>query len=125
MLRIRVEAAGVHLVDTMLRSGEYSGGPMPVPELQTIPGREVAGTVDAVGDGVDPEWVGRRVAAHLGMVPGGYAELAVTAAEKVHEIPSGVDSAVAVAMIAVALAASWVPAYRASRIDAMEALRHD
>jgi putative ABC transport system permease protein len=34
-------------------------------------------------------------------------------------------AAVAVAMIAVALAASWVPAYRASRIDAMEALRHD
>jgi putative ABC transport system permease protein len=32
---------------------------------------------------------------------------------------------VAVAMIAVALAASWVPAYRASRTDAMEALRHD
>jgi ABC-type antimicrobial peptide transport system permease subunit len=34
-------------------------------------------------------------------------------------------AAVAVAMIAVALAASWVPAYRASRIDAMEALRQD
>jgi len=31
----------------------------------------------------------------------------------------------AVAMLAVALAASWVPAYRASRTDAMEALRHD
>jgi predicted permease len=34
-------------------------------------------------------------------------------------------AAVAVAMLAVALAASWVPAYRASRTDAMEALRHD
>ena len=34
-------------------------------------------------------------------------------------------AAVAVAMIAVALAASFVPAYRASRTDAMEALRHD
>jgi ABC-type antimicrobial peptide transport system permease subunit len=34
-------------------------------------------------------------------------------------------AAVAVAIIVVALAASWVPAYRASRIDAMEALRHD
>jgi predicted permease len=34
-------------------------------------------------------------------------------------------AAVAVAMIAVALAASWLPAYRASRTDAMEALRHD
>lgn len=34
-------------------------------------------------------------------------------------------AAVAVAMTAVALAASWIPAYRASRTDAMEALRHD
>jgi putative ABC transport system permease protein len=33
--------------------------------------------------------------------------------------------AVAVAMFTVALAASWLPAYRASRTDAMEALRHD
>jgi putative ABC transport system permease protein len=33
--------------------------------------------------------------------------------------------AVAVAMVGVALVASWVPAYRASRTDAMEALRHD
>ena len=32
---------------------------------------------------------------------------------------------VAAAMLAVALAASWVPAYRASRTHAMEALRHD
>jgi predicted permease len=34
-------------------------------------------------------------------------------------------AAVAVAMITVALAASWIPAYRASRTDVMEALRHD
>ena len=34
-------------------------------------------------------------------------------------------AAVAAVVIAVALAASWVPAYRASRTDAMEALRHD
>ena len=34
-------------------------------------------------------------------------------------------AAVAVAMVAVTLAASWLPAYRASRTDAMEALRHD
>jgi predicted permease len=34
-------------------------------------------------------------------------------------------AAVAVTMITAALAASWVPAHRASRTDAMEALRHD
>ncbi len=42
---------------------------------------------------------------------------------------SGADpttlAGVALALITVSLAASWIPAYRASRTDAMEALRHD
>jgi NADPH:quinone reductase-like Zn-dependent oxidoreductase len=98
-VRIAVAAAGVHLVDTTLRSGKYGGGPMPPPELPTIPGREVAGTVDALGDGTDPAWLGRRVVAHLGMVPGGYAELAVTDAARLHALPDGLGFAAAVAMI--------------------------
>ncbi|WP_424889716.1 zinc-binding dehydrogenase [Streptomyces sp. XH2] len=97
-LRISVAAAGVHLLDTALRSG-YTSAVHTAPELPTIPGREVAGTVDALGEGVDPSWLGRRVVAHLGMVPGGYAELAVTAAEKVHELPDGLGEAEAIAMI--------------------------
>ncbi len=76
-VRIAVEAAGVHLLDTTLRRGE-AGGPLPPPELPTIPGREVAGVVDVVGEDVDEAWLGRRVVAHLGLVPGGYAEQAVT-----------------------------------------------
>src|SRR6478736_3988480 len=75
-VRIAVEASGVHLLDTTLRRGEP--GPMPLPELPTIPGREVAGVVDRVGRAVDDSWLGRRVVAHLGLVPGGYAEQAVT-----------------------------------------------
>jgi NADPH2:quinone reductase len=86
-------------VDTALRSGEYEGGPTALPELPTIPGREVAGTVDAAGAGADQAWIGRRVVTHLGMVPGGYAELAVTDAARVHQIPAGLDAAAAVAMI--------------------------
>ncbi|WP_225833979.1 zinc-binding dehydrogenase [Streptomyces sp. NK08204] len=96
--RIAVHAAGVHLLDTALREGHR--GPLPeLPSLPTVPGREVAGVVDALGDGVDPLWLGRRVVAHLGPVPGGYAELAVTAAERLHDIPQNVDFAAAVAMI--------------------------
>jgi NADPH:quinone reductase len=98
-VRIAVEAAGVHLVDTVLRAGTYANGPMPAPDLPTIPGREVAGIVDAVGPDVAPDWIGRRVVAHLGMVPGGYAELAVTGVDRVHEIPASLDAATAVAMI--------------------------
>ncbi|MEU9333866.1 zinc-binding dehydrogenase [Streptomyces sp. NPDC048290] len=97
-VRIAVAAAGVHLLDTALREGMQ--GPLPEPPvLPTVPGREVAGTVDAVGAGVPGEWLGKRVVAHLGFAPGGYAELAVTDVERVHEIPERLDPAAAVAMI--------------------------
>ncbi|MDT7748284.1 MAG: NADPH:quinone reductase [Pseudonocardiales bacterium] len=97
-LRIAVRAAGVHLLDTMLRTGR-SGGAMPAPRLPMTPGREVAGTVDAVGGGVDAGWVGSPVVAHLGWASGGYAELAVAAVGSVHPVPEGIEPAAAVAMI--------------------------
>ncbi|MGY1452485.1 zinc-binding dehydrogenase [Streptomyces sp. SS8] len=98
-VRIAVAAAGVHLVDTALREG-LRLGPTPTPaELPTVPGREVAGTVDALGEGVDPAWLGRRVAAHLGMVPGGYAELAVTGTERLHPLPGSLSEDHAVALV--------------------------
>ena len=75
-VRIAVAVAGVHLIDTAIRAGRRMG-PMPLPELPEIPGREVAGSVDALGPGVDAAWLGRRVVAHLGPASGGYAELAV------------------------------------------------
>ncbi|MEV7870084.1 zinc-binding dehydrogenase [Streptomyces sp. NPDC088124] len=97
-VRVAVAAAGVHVLDTALRQGMTGPYPAPV-ELPTIPGREVAGTVESLGEGTDPGWLGKRVVAHLGMVPGGYAELAVTDAARLHEIPAGLDEAEAVAMI--------------------------
>lgn len=97
-VRIAVRAAGVHLLDTALREGQQ--GPLPEPPvLPTIPGREVAGTVESLGDGVADLWLGRRVVAHLGFAPGGYAELAVTDVDRVHVIPENLDFAQAVAMI--------------------------
>src|SRR5919197_1363344 len=64
-LRIAVAAAGVHLLDTALREGEQ--GPLPEPtRLPTIPGREVAGVVESLGEGVAALWLDKRVTAHLG-----------------------------------------------------------
>jgi NADPH2:quinone reductase len=75
-------------------------GPLPeLPSLPTVPGREVAGVVESLGEGVAELWLGRRVVAHLGFAPGGYAELAVTDVDRVHEVPANLDFAEAVAMI--------------------------
>jgi NADPH2:quinone reductase len=97
-VRIAVAAAGVHLLDTALREGMRGPAPRPA-ELPTIPGREVAGLVESLGEGAPAGLLGRRVVAHLGFAPGGYAELAVTDAARLHEIPENLDFAAAVAMI--------------------------
>lgn len=54
--RIAVFAAGICGTDLHIKLGEYPSAP-PV----TL-GHEVAGVVDAVGAGVDPKWIGARVA---------------------------------------------------------------
>jgi len=97
-VRIAVQASGVHVIDTAIRRGVQTGA-YPLPELPMIPGREVAGVVDAVGPGVDQSWIGRRVVAHLGMASGGYAELAVAAEPSLHVIPDGLAAELAVAAI--------------------------
>lgn len=97
-VRIAVRAAGVHLVETMLRTGRKGGALPPLPELPTIFGGEVAGTVDAVGPDVDPAWIGRDVVTSAGQ-PGGYAELAVADVTGLHRLPGGLDHETAVAMI--------------------------
>ncbi|SFP72034.1 NADPH2:quinone reductase [Amycolatopsis arida] len=98
-VRVAVAAAGVHLLDTTIRSGT-SGGPFPLPELPMTPGREVAGVVDALGPGVPERWLGRRVVVHLGPGgSGGYAELAVADVAALHELPDHVPFTAAVAMV--------------------------
>ncbi|MFF3259041.1 zinc-binding dehydrogenase [Streptomyces sp. NPDC002932] len=97
-VRIAVRAAGVHLLDTALREGMTGPYPAPTP-LPTVPGREIAGTVESLGEGTEPDWLGRHVVAHIGNAPGGYAELTVTEADKLHPVPDSLDDAEAVAMI--------------------------
>ncbi|MFE0514425.1 zinc-binding dehydrogenase [Streptomyces sp. NPDC058964] len=97
-VRIAVAAAGVHLLDTALREGLRGPATGPA-RLPTVPGREVAGVVESLGEGTPGLWLGRRVVAHLGFAPGGYAELAVTDAGRLHEIPESLGFAAAVAMI--------------------------
>ncbi|WP_328682240.1 zinc-binding dehydrogenase [Streptomyces sp. NBC_00343] len=117
-VRIAVAAAGVHLLDTVLRKGER--GPLPeLPALPTIPGREVAGVVESLGDGVAGLWLGKRVVAHLGFAPGGYAELAVVDVDRVHEIPADLDFAQAVAMIGTGRTAMGIVQFSELSVDSV------
>lgn len=97
-VRIAVHAAGVHLIDTTIRSGTASGA-FPLPDLPMTPGREVAGVVDAIGEDVDETWLGARVTGHLGMASGGYASQALAPVEALHRLPVHVGFPEAVAMI--------------------------
>lgn len=66
-VRIRVDAAGVNFADLLARSGLYPDAP----PLPMVVGYEVAGTIDAVGEGVDAERIGESVIALC--IFGGYA----------------------------------------------------
>ena len=90
---IRTEAIGVGGVDAMIRRGTL-GSAYP---LGMVPGSEVAGAVEAVGAGVDPGWIGRRVWAFTG-TSGAYAELAVARVADVVALPAGTEPADAVAL---------------------------
>jgi NADPH:quinone reductase-like Zn-dependent oxidoreductase len=68
-VRIRVAAAGVNFADVLARMGLYPDAPL----LPTVVGYEVAGTVDAVGAGVQGFHEGDRVAALTRF--GGYADV--------------------------------------------------
>ncbi|WP_413812210.1 zinc-dependent alcohol dehydrogenase family protein [Streptomyces sp. OE57] len=82
------EAIGVGGSDAVIRRGTLTGYGF---REGHIPGSEVAGTVTAVGDGVDTSWVGQRVWAFTG-VNGGYAEQAIAAVEEILPLPAGLSA---------------------------------
>ncbi|WP_156737683.1 alcohol dehydrogenase catalytic domain-containing protein, partial [Mycobacterium sp. E735] len=81
-LRVAVRAAGVNFADHLARVGLYPDAP----KLPAVVGYEVAGTVEAVGEGVDPGRVGERVLA--GTRFGGYAEVVNVAASDSVPLPA-------------------------------------
>lgn len=92
---VEVSVAGVTFVETQVRADR---GPRRA-ELPAILGNGVAGTVLAVGEGVDDSLVGTRVVSTLGG-HGGYAELAVASADDVIPVPEGLSLETAVALLA-------------------------
>src|SRR5215469_4891187 len=82
---IDVHAAGINFGEMLMVLGTYQEKP----PLPFTPGFEAAGVVRAIGDGVTNVKPGDRVMAALPW--GGYAEVAVAAANAVFPIPSAMD----------------------------------
>lgn len=93
-VRIDTEAVGVGGVDAVIRRGTLAAHGFREGHLL---GSEVAGTVTAVGDGVDASWIGQRVWAFTGL-SGGYAEQAVAAVEDVLVLPDDLTGTDAVTL---------------------------
>jgi NADPH:quinone reductase-like Zn-dependent oxidoreductase len=105
-LLIRVESAAVNFSDVMRRRGDVYPVPTPLP---FVPGAEVAGTVVALGAGVEGPTVGTRVFGTVGAdASGGYAELAVAYAQSVIPVPPGLDPDAAAGIVVAGLAATVI-----------------
>jgi NADPH2:quinone reductase len=92
---VGLAAADVIFLDTLLRGGwGRDFFPMPMPY---VPGHGGAGTVLRTGEGVDPQWTGRRVVARI--PAGGYAEQAVADLDRIVPVPDDVPLPVAAALL--------------------------
>ena len=88
---IRHQAIGINFIETYQRTGLY-----PV-KLPAIPGGEVAGVVEAVGEGVTRFKVGDRVATT--QAGGAYAEASLVRADRAVAIPDAISTEVAAAIL--------------------------
>jgi NADPH2:quinone reductase len=112
---INVLAAGVNRPDISQRQGKYP----PPPGASDIPGLEVAGTVEQVGDGVRDWRVGDHVCALV--TGGGYAGHCVAPAPQCLPIPRGM-SAVDAAAIPETFFTVWTNVFDRGRLAAGESL---
>ena len=93
---VGVKFAPVLFLDTQIRAG-WGREWFPVTPPYT-PGAGVAGAITSVGEGVDPEWAGRRVVADTAE-GGGYLERAAVEAGRVVAIPEALGAAEAAALL--------------------------
>lgn len=89
---LKVAFAGVNRPDIVQRLGLYP----PPPDASPLPGLEVSGAVVAVGEGVEPELLGRRMCALV--AGGGYAQYCVAEAAQCLPVPAAMSLAQAAAL---------------------------
>lgn len=93
MVLIKADAMGVNYPDGLLVQGLYQMKP-PTP---FTPGIEVAGTIEAIGEGVDNLKVGDKVAALMPI--GGYSEKVAVHKAIVQPLPDGIEAEHATALM--------------------------
>jgi NADPH:quinone reductase-like Zn-dependent oxidoreductase len=91
-VRVQVAFAGVNYAEVMMRIGLYPDAGRP----PLVPGFEVAGKVDAVGDGVDVALLGRRVTATTRS--GGYSDQVCVSTANLMPTPDTVTDEAAAAL---------------------------
>lgn len=106
---VRVEASGVSFAEKGMRRGRYPGQP----KFPFVPGYDLVGTVVAVGGGVSPSLVGKRIAALTKI--GGWASHVLLQAEDLMPVPEGVDPAEAETLVVSGITA-WQMLHRTARI---------
>jgi len=112
---IKVRAAGVNRPDVMQRRGRYP----PPPGASDIPGLEVAGTVEALGDGVSGWSIGDAICALV--AGGGYAEFCLAPSPQCLPIPRGMDF-VAAAAIPETFFTVWTNVFERGRLKPGESI---
>jgi NADPH:quinone reductase-like Zn-dependent oxidoreductase len=112
-VRVAARAIGINFADLIQRVGHYPRQP----PLPFTPGMEASGVIDAVGEGVPSELLGRRVMA----VPiyGSHAEKFCLPAEYAMELPDWADFAEAAAFPVMYLTA-WYALHELGRARAGE-----
>jgi len=103
-VRVRVAGTSFNSVDGNIRGG-FMQGPIPV-ELPHTPGLDVAGTIEALGAGLEGLAVGDQVVAFLPMdKPGAAAEYVLVPVETLAAAPSSIPLSDAAALPLVGLTA--------------------
>ncbi|QOR65087.1 zinc-binding dehydrogenase [Cytobacillus suaedae] len=113
-VRIMVLSVGVAFGDILMRRGLYPSAPPPF-----VPGYDVIGIIDYIGNSVTAFNVGQRVAALT--ILGGYSKYICLDVDKITPVPHGVDTYKASALILNYLTA-YQMLYRIAKVKPMDSI---
>ncbi|TMV06296.1 quinone oxidoreductase family protein [Brucella haematophila] len=99
--KVRHEAVGLNFIDVYFRTGLYKAAQMPF-----TPGNEGAGTVTAIGAGVENVKIGDRVA--YVATPGSYADERILPADRLVIVPESIDLKTAASMMLKGMTAQYL-----------------